>query len=86
MEKVKVKICEGTTCFVMGGQTVKSMITSLAEKYKDKIEISSVRCFGTCNKSDSFSKAPYVMVDDEQISSADLEKVIAVIERKLNNE
>jgi NADH:ubiquinone oxidoreductase subunit E len=86
MEKVKVKICEGTTCFVMGGQAVKSMISTLTEKYKDKIEISSVRCFGTCNKSDSFSKAPYVMVDDEQISSADLEKVIAVIERKLNNE
>jgi len=86
MEKVKVKICEGTTCFVMGGQTVRAMITSLTEKYKDKIEITSARCLGTCNKTDSFSKAPYVMVDDEEISSADLEKVIAVIERKLNNE
>ena len=84
MEKVKVKICEGTTCFVMGGEAVKSMLSTLTEKYKDKVEITSVRCLGTCNKSDSFSKAPYVMVDDEEVSSADLEKVIAVIERKLN--
>ena len=84
MEKVKVKICEGTTCFVMGGETVKSMLSTLTEKYKDKVEITSVRCLGTCNKNDSFSKAPYVMVDDEEVSSANLEKVIAVIERKLN--
>ena len=68
----------------MGGETVKSMLSTLTEKYKDKVEITSVRCLGTCNKSDSFSKAPYVMVDDEEVSSANLEKVIAVIERKLN--
>ena len=86
MKKVKVQVCEGTTCFVMGGDTIKSMLTTIAEKYKDKVEITSVRCLGTCNKSDSFSKAPYVVVDNEEVSSADLEKVMSVIERKLNNE
>jgi len=84
MEKVKVKICQGTTCFVMGGGTVKSLLTSLTQKYGDKIDITSVRCLGICNQSDSFSKAPYVTVDDEVISSADLEKVIAAIESRLN--
>ena len=86
MEKVKVKICEGTTCYVMGGATVRSMLTTLTQKYADKIEITSARCLGSCNKNDSFSKAPYVIVDDEEISSADLNKVMEVIERKLNNE
>lgn len=84
MEKVKVKICQGTTCFVMGGGTVKSLVTSLTQKYGDKIEITSVRCLGICNKSDSFSKAPYVTVDEEIIPSADMEKVVAVIESRLN--
>lgn len=84
MEKVNVKICQGTTCFVMGGGTVKSLLTSLTQKYGDKIEITSVRCLGLCNKNDAFSKAPYVVVDEEVISSADIEKVVAVIESRLN--
>lgn len=84
MEKIKVKICQGTTCFVMGGNTIKTMLSALTEKYADKIEITSGRCLEICNKSDSFSKAPYVMVDDEIVSSAELEKVMEIIERKLS--
>ncbi len=84
MEKIQVKICQGTTCFVMGGDVIKSMLDKLTEKYADKVEITSVRCLGVCDKSDAFSKAPYVCVDDEIISSANLEKVMKVIESKLN--
>ena len=83
MEKIKVKICQGTTCFVMGGDILKSMPETLTEKYGDKIEIVPVRCLETCHESDSFSKAPYVFVDDEVVSSATIEKVINVIESKL---
>lgn len=84
MGKVQVKICQGTTCYVMGGDIIKSMLTTLTEKYADKIEITSARCLGNCNESDSFSKAPYVYVEDEVISSADLDKVIAAIEKRLD--
>ena len=73
MEKIKIKICQGTTCFA----------ETLTEKYGDKIEIVPVRCLETCHESDSFSKAPYVFVNDEVVSSATLEKVINVIESKL---
>lgn len=86
MKKIKVQICQGTTCYVMGGNTNKSMLDTLNEKYGDKIEITSVRCFEICHKQDSFSKAPYVYVEDELISSANVEKVINAIESKLNNE
>ncbi|MBQ4084772.1 MAG: NAD(P)H-dependent oxidoreductase subunit E [Alphaproteobacteria bacterium] len=83
MKKIKIQICQGTTCFVMGGDIVKSMLDTLEKKYADKIEITSVRCLGLCNKSDSFSKAPYVCVEDEIISSANLEKVTQAIESRL---
>ncbi|MGN0919267.1 MAG: NAD(P)H-dependent oxidoreductase subunit E [Alphaproteobacteria bacterium] len=86
MEKIKVKVCQGTTCFVMGGDVIKEMMTSLTQKYGEKIEVISVRCLGACNRNDSFSKAPYVSVDDEIISSASLEKVIQKIESRLKNE
>lgn len=83
MEKIKVKICQGTTCFVMGGSIIKSITDTLTEKYADKVEVLPVRCFEKCHEADSFSKAPYVYVDDEMVSAANLEKVISVIESKL---
>lgn len=83
MEKVKVKICQGTTCYVMGGNVIKSMLKVLAEKFGDKVEIISARCLGNCSESDSFSRAPYVYVEDEVISSANLDKVIKAIEKRL---
>ena len=84
MKKVKIRICSGTTCFVMGSETAKSALTSLTQKYTDNIEIISVKCLKICTKSNLFSKAPYVMVDDEIISLTDMETVMSSIERKLN--
>ena len=86
MEKIKVKVCQGTTCFVMGGDTIKAILDTLTEKYADKVEVMPVRCLEMCHKQDQFSKAPFVCVDDEVVSSASVEKVINIIERKLNNE
>ena len=86
MEKIQVKICQGTTCFVMGGDVVKSLQETLTQKYGDKIEIIPVRCLEICHEADSFSKAPYVAIDDEMIAAADVEKVVRVIESKLKNE
>ena len=83
MEKIKVKICQGTTCFVMGGSFIESMINTLTEKYADKVEIIPVRCLEVCHENDSFSKAPYVYVDDELVSDASIEKVTSLIESKL---
>jgi NADH:ubiquinone oxidoreductase subunit E len=68
----------------MGGEIIKSLLDALTQKYADKIEVTYSRCLGDCNKCDSFSKAPYVYVDDEVISSADLDKVMETIEKRLN--
>ncbi len=84
MQKIKVQVCQGTTCFVMGGDIIKEMLATLNNKYGDRVEVSSVRCLGACHQSDSFSKAPYICVDGEIVVSANLEKVIKIIESKLN--
>ena len=39
MEKVKVKICAGTACFVMGAPQVQALEFSAPEDLADKIEI-----------------------------------------------
>lgn len=83
MSAVNVRICLGTTCFVMGGGQLQSLVDILNERYGDKVNVSGERCFEVCSNADSFSQAPFVMVDDELIGSATQEKVIEAVEKKL---
>lgn len=85
MEKIKIEICMGTTCFVMGGENLQNIAEILKKKYADKIEVEAVRCLELCSK-DAFYKAPYVRVGGEVIGDADLVKIQEAIEKKLNNE
>ena len=42
MEKVSVKVCLGTTCFVMGSANLQELIEIVPAKYGDKVEVSGV--------------------------------------------
>ena len=83
MQKVKIQICNGTTCFVMGGGNQQTLSEILKNLYSDKIEIESVRCFELCSQKEAFSKAPFVKVGDKIIDQANLEKLKKAIEEKL---
>ena len=67
MAKVNVKVCLGTTCFVMGSSNLQELLDLVQKKYGE----------------DVISKAPYVKVNDEIIKEATVEKVIAAIDREL---
>ena len=40
MEKISVKVCLGTTCFVMGGGNLQELNDIIPKKYGDKVEVS----------------------------------------------
>lgn len=86
MKKISVKVCLGTTCFVMGAAHLQELIETVPQKYGDKVEVSGNPCLGLCSINWEYSKAPYVKVDEEIVSEATVEKVLSAIERKLNNE
>ncbi len=83
MEKISVKVCVGTTCFVMGGANLQELNDIIPKKFGDKVEISGSNCLGLCSINWEYSKAPYVKVNEEVISEATVEKVIAEIEKQL---
>lgn len=83
MEKVSVKVCLGTTCFVMGGNNLQELNEIIPQKYGDKVEVSGSPCLGLCSINWEYSKAPYVKVDDEIVQEATVEKVLEAIEKKL---
>ena len=85
MEKISVKVCLGTTCFVMGGSNLQELNDIIPKKYGDKVEIAGTNCLGLCSINWEYSKAPYVMVDEDVISEATVEKVLKAIDDKLGN-
>lgn len=84
MKKVEVKICMGTTCFVMGSSNLQSLIELVPRKFKDKVGVSGMACLGMCSSSGEYSKAPYVKVNDVVVQEATIDKVVEEIERQLN--
>ncbi len=84
MAKVEVKVCLGTTCFVMGGSNLQELNDIIPKKYGDKVEIKGVNCLGLCSINWEYSKAPYVKVNEEIVSDATVEKVLEEVNRQLS--
>lgn len=83
--KINVKVCLGTTCFVMGSSNLQELIETVPAKYGDKVEVLGVPCLGLCSIDWEYSRAPYVKVDNDVVYEATVEKVLSTIERKLGN-
>lgn len=84
MEKLTVKICMGTTCFVMGASELDDLRDIISERFGDCVDVQAVPCLDLCSSSTE-AQAPYVMVDDETVNKATIENVLQTIERKLKN-
>ncbi len=82
MQKLVVKICTGTLCYVMGGSELQVLSDHLPEQLKDRVEIKGATCLDFCNESGS-SKAPFVTVNDKVVENATISKVISTIEEEL---
>ena len=83
MEKITVKVCTGTTCFVMGGANLQELHDIIPKKYGDKVELAASNCLGLRSINWEYSKAPYVKVNEEVVSEATPEKVIEEIDKQL---
>ena len=83
MEKISVRVCLGTTCFVMGSANLQELMEVVPKKYGDKVDGSGVPCLGLCATDWEFSKAPYVKVNNDVVKEATVEKVLAAIDAKL---
>lgn len=81
--KIQIKICVGTTCFVMGGSSLQELKNTIPARYGDKVEVSACGCLDLCSLSGQYSRAPYVKINDDVIDEATPEKVISAIDKLL---
>lgn len=72
---IEIKICLGTTCFIMGSSDIAEQIEETFDKETlSNIKIRFSHCLGECSNG-KHGKAPYVLVGDTLIEQANLEKI-----------
>lgn len=84
-KKIKVKICVGTRCYVMGNHELKDIKTQLAPELKDKVYVEGSVCLG-CDNLKEKPLPPYVEVDGELVPQANLETVIKKIRKAVTRQ
>ena len=78
MKKIKVSICTGTACFVMGASEIMLLEDELTPELKEIVEIEGVTCLELCKNSE-YGTAPFVPINDEVVSQATLPLVLEKI-------
>ncbi|MBN2485198.1 MAG: NAD(P)H-dependent oxidoreductase subunit E [Bacteroidales bacterium] len=76
----EITICSGTLCYIMGGADIFEIETKLSEMYNDKIRIKASTCLGFC-EGENKQNPPCVMVGNELIPDATIEKIINHLKR-----
>ena len=79
MDKVKVEICCGTACYLLGAANLMSIEDDLPAELRGKVEVEARTCLELCEK-ENLGGAPYVRFNDTEImAQATPEKVLARI-------
>ena len=80
--KVEIKICVGTTCYVKGNREIKRALENLPSGIVDHVKVRGIIDLDGCEtkKKDGH---PYVEVNGRIIKEATAEKVIAAINEEL---
>jgi NADH:ubiquinone oxidoreductase subunit E len=68
----EVRICTGTTCYVLGAAELLGELESVPDSLNARI--TGATCLGYC-KSREHGEAPFVEIDGEPVSGATLEKI-----------
>lgn len=79
MEKVKVEICCGTACYLLGAATLMDIEEQLPESVRGKVSIEARPCLDLCER-ENLEGAPFVRFNGAEVmGKASPEKVIARI-------
>jgi NADH:ubiquinone oxidoreductase subunit E len=77
-QKFKVKICSGTTCYVLGGAQLMLLEDMLPADIKDQVEVVGSPCLGVCKQKD-MGKPPFAMVNDKILAEASIHSIVEYI-------
>lgn len=80
---MKVKVCMGSNCVMMGNMSILSQLEGLQESIQDlEFEIETVKCLGVCKQDDQ--ACPVVQIDEEIVTRATSQEVMERITKDWN--
>ena len=79
MNTIKVEICCGTACYLLGAAKMMNIEDQISEECRGRVDIEATTCLELCER-DNLGGAPYVRFNGSEImSQATPEKVLARI-------
>lgn len=82
MEKIKLKLCAGTMCYVMGGAQLMEIIDLLTEEEKQYVEISYAPCLQQCKGQDN---PPFIELNGRIIKGVGKENLLQIIKEEIKH-
>lgn len=82
MDTIKLKICMGTMCYVMGGAELKAAVDSLPPEQRERIDLSYSPCLGDCNGG---GEPPYVQLNGRTIARVSKAGLIQILKEELHD-
>lgn len=84
--RVKLTICTGTACYVLGGSELLLVEELLAPELRPKVEIAGAPCLGHCRGAEGRRHMPCVLIDGRlcaDLSVGELAKLVQEAARAL---
>ena len=76
MDKIKVEICCGTACYLLGAANLMTIEDDIPADMRDKVEVEARTCLELCER-ENLGGAPYVRINGSEIlAQATREKVL----------
>jgi len=82
MDKIELKICMGTMCYVMGGAELKDAVDELPPEMRNRIEVSYSPCLGDCNNG---GEPPYVQINGRTIACVSKTNLLQILKEELHD-
>ncbi|MEA4863239.1 hypothetical protein SDC9_166947 [bioreactor metagenome] len=74
MDRIKLEICCGTTCYMLGGASLLNIERMLPEDWREMMDVSAQPCMDACAH-ENLGSAPFVRINGELLANATPEKV-----------
>lgn len=79
MKKIKVEICIGTSCYLLGAHDLMEAVENLPQEIKKCIDLNAVTCLKTCGK------GPNICINDVVLSGITPQRLLEIIHDTIND-
>jgi NADH:ubiquinone oxidoreductase subunit E len=77
-KRIRVTVCCGTACYVLGGSELLGLAERLPERLRSRVDIYGEPCLGLCKDSKAGMR-PYAKVDGTLVAGATIVSLVDAI-------